>query len=96
MAAGCFLFDRGIPVGMAVDLGVLTPHSGLEFQLYGDAHAGNFGYGASTERPARFDLNDFAKTLRRPVESDRERLSTSLLIAAALAPGRSIAPQRSV
>lgn len=81
MAESAFAFYRGTPVVMAVDLGTAA-HSGLEVQLCGDAHLGNFGFYASPERSLLFDLNDFDETVRGPFEWDLKRLITSLVIAA--------------
>jgi uncharacterized protein (DUF2252 family) len=81
MAASAFAFYRGTPAVMAVDLG-MSAHSGLEVQLCGDAHLGNFGFYASPERSLLFDLNDFDETVRSPFEWDLKRLITSLVIAA--------------
>ena len=81
MAASAFAYYRGTPAVMAVDLGTAA-HSGLEVQLCGDAHLGNFGFYASPERSLLFDLNDFDETVRGPFEWDLKRLITSLVIAA--------------
>jgi len=81
MAQSAFAFFRGTPAVMAEDLGTAA-HSGLEVQLCGDAHLGNFGFYASPERTLLFDLNDFDETVRGPFEWDLKRLITSLVIAA--------------
>jgi uncharacterized protein (DUF2252 family) len=80
MAQSAFAFYRGTPAVMAIDLG-RAAHSGLEVQLCGDAHLGNFGFYASPERSLLFDLNDFDETVRGPFEWDLKRLITSLVIA---------------
>jgi hypothetical protein len=68
---------RGFPAAdptpravMAHDLASM-PRSGLQAQLCGDAHLGNFGGYASPERTLVFDLND-CETLPGPFEWDRQ------------------------
>ncbi len=77
MAASPFGFLRGAAAVMASDLAD-SPTSGIETQLCGDAHVGNFGMYASPERRLVFDLNDFDETCRGPFEWDVKRLATSL------------------
>src|SRR5213079_489102 len=76
-----FTFYRGAARLMARDL-ALTPRSGLEAQLCGDAHLSNFGLFASPERRLLFDVNDFDETLPGPFEYDVKRLAASFTIAA--------------
>ena len=64
---------------MANDLS-LTPAMGLEVQLCGDAHLGNFGGYATAERSLVFDLNDFDETLPGPWEWDLKRLVVSAVV----------------
>ena len=81
MAASPLSFLRGAALPMAADLATL-PRTGLEVQLCGDAHLGNFGLFASPERDLVFDINDFDETRPGPFEWDLMRLSASLLVAA--------------
>ena len=80
MSKSAFTFFRGAARIMAWDLS-LTPCTGMETQLCGDAHLSNFGVYASPERRLVFDLNDFDETLPGPWEWDVKRLATSLFIA---------------
>ena len=80
MSRSAFTFFRGAARIMAWDLS-LTPCTGMETQLCGDAHLSNFGVYASPERRLVFDLNDFDETLPGPWEWDVKRLATSLFIA---------------
>lgn len=80
MAQDVFAFYRGTPAVMAQDLGH-APSSGLEVQLCGDCHLGNFGFYASPEWSLVFDLNDFDETIRGPFEWDLKRLVTSAVLA---------------
>ena len=73
-------FFRGAAAVMAHDL-ASTPRSGLQAQLCGDAHLGNFGGYASPERTLVFDLNDFDETLPGPFEWDVKRLAASFEVA---------------
>ncbi len=61
MLASPFTFYRGAAGIMAADLGV-TPRSGLDVQLCGDAHLSNFGVFAAPDRRLIFDINDFDET----------------------------------
>jgi uncharacterized protein (DUF2252 family) len=81
MALSPYTFLRGSAGVMAHDLAG-TPVTGLQVQLCGDAHVGNFGAFATPERDRVFDLNDFDETLRGPWEWDVKRLATSLVLAA--------------
>lgn len=75
-----FAFYRGSAAIMAEDL-ANTPNTGLNVQLCGDAHLGNFGVFGSPERRLVGDLNDFDETARGPFEWDLKRLSASFSIA---------------
>ena len=79
MVVSPFAFYRGAAVVMAADLAPL-PRSGLQAQLGGDAHLGNFGGYEALAREMVFDMNDFDETLPGPFEWDLKRLSTSLAI----------------
>jgi uncharacterized protein (DUF2252 family) len=81
MLASPFAFYRGAAVIMASDLS-MTPQSGIQAQLCGDAHLANFGGFASPERDLIFDINDFDETLPGPWEWDVKRLAASFEIAA--------------
>ncbi|HEX4521484.1 MAG TPA: DUF2252 domain-containing protein [Gaiellaceae bacterium] len=80
MLVSPFAFHRGTSAVMAYDLAPL-PRSGLDAQLCGDAHLGNFGGFGSAERDLVFDLNDFDETLPGPFEWDVKRLAASIAIA---------------
>ncbi|MFZ0218344.1 MAG: DUF2252 domain-containing protein [Candidatus Dormiibacterota bacterium] len=80
MLVSPFAFYRGAALIMASDLSA-TPHTGLDVQLCGDAHLGNFGVFASPERQLMFDINDFDETLNGPWEWDVKRLAASFEIA---------------
>ena len=75
-----FAFYRGSARVMAYDLKD-TPVSGLNAQICGDAHLGNFGAYASPERQLVYDLNDFDETLTGPWEWDVKRLVASFAVA---------------
>ena len=75
-----FAFYRGAARIMAYDLND-TPVSGLNAQICGDAHLGNFGVYASPERQLVYDLNDFDETLPGPWEWDVKRLAASFAVA---------------
>ncbi len=72
-----FAFYRGAALVMAADLSV-TPRSGINVQLCGDAHLSNFGLFGSPERQILFDINDFDETLPGPWEWDVKRLAASV------------------
>jgi uncharacterized protein (DUF2252 family) len=74
-----YAFFRGAALLMAFDL-ASAPHTGLNAQLCGDAHASNFGLFASPERSLVFDINDFDETLPGPCEWDVKRLVASVAI----------------
>jgi len=79
MLANPFAFYRGSAAVMAADL-ALTPTSGLDAQLCGDAHLSNFGVFGSPERALVFDCNDFDETHRGPWEWDVKRLAVSAVL----------------
>ncbi|WP_256922034.1 DUF2252 domain-containing protein [Leifsonia sp. NCR5] len=80
MLASPFTFFRGSAGLMAGDLAA-GPATGLEAQLCGDAHAGNFGlYGTHGGRII-MDINDFDETASGPWEWDLKRLAVSLVLA---------------
>jgi uncharacterized protein (DUF2252 family) len=81
MLSSPLAFFRGGAAIMSWDL-ARTPVSGFRAQLCGDAHLGNFGGFASTDRTLIFDINDFDETLPGPWEWDVKRLAASLEIAA--------------
>src|SRR6476620_11774545 len=74
-----FAFFRGATAIMAADL-TSTPHSGLNAQLCGDAHAANFGGFAAPDRNLVFDLNDFDETAPAAWEWDIKRLAASFAV----------------
>ncbi|GEM46076.1 DUF2252 domain-containing protein [Deinococcus cellulosilyticus] len=81
MLESAFATFRGGAAVMARDLAHL-PRSGVQVQLCGDTHLGNFGLYASPERHMMFDLNDFDETLPGPFEFDLYRLTASCAVAA--------------
>jgi uncharacterized protein (DUF2252 family) len=80
MLVSPFTFYRGAAGIMAADLGV-TPRSGLDVQLCGDAHLSNFGVFAAPDRQLIFDINDFDETHPGPFEWDMKRLAASFAVA---------------
>jgi len=80
MLVSPFTFFRGAAHVMAADL-ALTPHTGLEVQLCGDAHLSNFGTFAAPDRRQVFSVNDFDETLPGPFEWDVKRLVASFAVA---------------
>ena len=80
MLVSPFTFYRGAAGIMAADLGV-TPRSGLDVQLCGDAHLSNFGVFAAPDRRLIFDINDFDETHPGPFEWDVKRLAASFAVA---------------
>jgi uncharacterized protein (DUF2252 family) len=80
MIASPFGFLRGSAIVMAGDLAA-TPVTGLQVQMCGDAHLGNFGVYATPERNEVFDVNDFDETLPGPWEWDVKRLAASIVVA---------------
>ena len=89
MLASAFTFYRGGAAIMAADL-AMTPSSGLEVQLCGDAHLSNFGGFAAPDRRLIFDINDFDETHPGPFEWDLKRLAASFAIG-----GRAIGLKKS-
>jgi uncharacterized protein (DUF2252 family) len=81
MSASPWTYYRGAAAVMAADLAVY-PHTSLNVQLCGDAHALNFGLWATPERQLSFDLRDFDETLRGPFEWDVKRFAASLVVLA--------------
>jgi uncharacterized protein (DUF2252 family) len=81
MSRSQFAFFRGAASLMAWDLAA-EANTGLEVQLCGDAHLGNFGLFGSPERKLVFDINDFDETLPGPWEWDVKRLVASLAVTA--------------
>ena len=79
MLVSPFTFYRGAAGIMAADLGV-TPRSGLDVQLCGDAHLSNFGVFAAPDRRLIFDINDFDETFPGPFEWDVKRLAASFAV----------------
>jgi len=80
MLVSPFTFYRGAAAIMASDLS-LTPRSGLQAQICGDAHISNFGVFAAPDRKLIFDVNDFDETLPGPWEWDVKRMAASIEIA---------------
>ncbi len=80
MAASAFAYLKGSAVVMAADLTV-TPVTGIETMLCGDAHVSNFGIFASPERKLIFDINDFDECFPGPWEWDLKRLAVSAVVA---------------
>ena len=81
MAGSPWAYLRGAAGVMANDLAT-RPHSGIEVQLCGDAHALNFGLWATPERNLAFAVRDFDETLPGPFEWDVLRLAASLVVLA--------------
>ena len=79
MSVSEFTFLRGSAASMAYDL-ALTPSTGIDAQLCGDAHVANFGVFLSPERRLVFDVNDFDETLPGPFEWDVKRLMASAAV----------------
>jgi len=86
-----FIFYRGTANIMALDLAP-APVSGLQAQLWGDAHLMNFGCFATPERRLILDIN-VDETLPGPWEWDVKRLATSIVFAVC-SNGLSAADQR--
>ena len=80
MITSPFAFLRGSAVVMAGDL-AMTPVTGIQVQVCGDAHIANFGTYATPERNQVFDVNDFDETLPGPWEWDVKRLAASIVLA---------------
>ncbi len=81
MAVSPFTFYRGSALLMAQDL-VTMPITGVDVQLCGDAHIGNFRLLLSPERRMVWEINDFDETCRGPWEWDIARLCASIEICA--------------
>ncbi|MDE3087033.1 MAG: DUF2252 domain-containing protein [Acidobacteriota bacterium] len=79
MAQSPFAFLRGAALVMAHDL-AMTPDTGLDVQVCGDAHLANFGIFASPERALLFDVDDFDETDVGPWEWDVKRLCASAAV----------------
>jgi len=79
MLTSPFHFYRGAAAIMAGDLAD-TPTTGIDVQLCGDAHVGNFGVFLAPDRRPLFDLNDFDETHVGPWEWDVKRLAASIAI----------------
>src|SRR5690349_1190289 len=76
-----FTFLRGAAGVMAADLGRqrdLT--TGIDVDILGDAHLGNFGMYGSPERVRVFDVNDFDEAGPGPWEWDVCRLAASAVV----------------
>jgi uncharacterized protein (DUF2252 family) len=80
MSASPFTFYRGTAALMAADLRV-SPVTGINAQLCGDAHLSNFGLYGAPDRSIVFDINDFDETLGGPWEWDLKRLAASFVLA---------------
>jgi uncharacterized protein (DUF2252 family) len=80
MITSPFAFLRGSAVVMADDL-AMTPVTGIQVQVCGDAHIANFGTYATPERNQVFDVNDFDETLPGHWEWDVKRLAASIVLA---------------
>jgi uncharacterized protein (DUF2252 family) len=80
MLSGPSAFLRGSAAIMAHDLS-RAPVTGLQAQICGDAHLGNFGGFATPERALIFDLNDFDETLVGSWEWDVKRLAASVVVS---------------
>jgi uncharacterized protein (DUF2252 family) len=83
MAADAPTFLRGAAGVMAVDLASTREHAtGIEIEICGDAHLGNFGMYGSPERVRVFDLTDFDEARPGPWEWDVCRLAASVVVTA--------------
>jgi uncharacterized protein (DUF2252 family) len=81
MSRSPFAFMRGMPAMMGADLAT-TPTTGIQVQVCGDCHLGNFGAFASPERRVLFDMTDFDETTPGPWEFDVKRLAVSFVLLA--------------
>ena len=79
MSVSPFTYFRGAAAVMAHDL-ANTPVTGINVQICGDAHLGNFGIFGSPEGTLIFDINDFDETVRGPWEWDLKRLAASIVL----------------
>lgn len=80
MAVSPYDFLRGGAAIMAADL-ALTPVTGLDVLMSGDAHIGNFGLYGTPTRDVIFDLDDFDESTPGPWEWDLKRLTASINVA---------------
>ena len=80
MKSSPFGFYRGAAPLMAADL-ALTPVTGVNVQICGDAHVRNLGAFAGPDARLIFDINDFDETTTAPWEWDVKRLAASLVLA---------------
>jgi uncharacterized protein (DUF2252 family) len=76
-------FLRGAAGVMAADLAPTRGETtGIEIEVCGDAHLGNFGMYGSPERVRVFDVTDFDEARPGPWEWDVCRLATSVVVTA--------------
>jgi uncharacterized protein (DUF2252 family) len=76
-------FLRGAAGVMAADLAATRGETtGIEIEICGDAHLGNFGMYGSPERIRVFDLTDFDEARPGPWEWDVCRLAASVVVTA--------------
>jgi uncharacterized protein (DUF2252 family) len=76
-----FTFLRGAAGVMAADLGAAKDQTtGVDVDILGDAHLGNFGMYGSPERVRVFDVNDFDEAGPGPWEWDVCRLAASAIV----------------
>jgi uncharacterized protein (DUF2252 family) len=80
MAVSPFGFFRGSVPVFAADM-AMTPDTGMQAQMCGDAHVHNLGAFAGPDGRLVFDINDFDETIRGPFEWDLKRLAASLVLA---------------
>lgn len=80
MAESPFAFLRGACAVMAGDL-ALTPISGPQVMIDGDAHINNFGLYGTPQRDVVIDINDFDEATAGPWEWDLKRLVASVNVA---------------
>jgi uncharacterized protein (DUF2252 family) len=80
MSASPFAFLRGAAAVMAWDLS-LTPVTGIQVFIAGDAHVANFGFYGSLQQDVIIDLNDFDEATAGPWEWDLKRLVASVNVA---------------
>jgi uncharacterized protein (DUF2252 family) len=83
MSADAPTFLRGAAGVMAADLAPTRSRTtGIEIEICGDAHLGNFGMYGSPERIRVFDLTDFDEARPGPWEWDVCRLAASVVVTA--------------
>jgi hypothetical protein len=76
-------FLRGAAGVMAADLAPTRGQTtGIEIEICGDAHLGNFGMYGSPERVRVFDITDFDEARPGPWEWDVCRLAASVVVTA--------------